>query len=96
MRRIRKVLFGLRVVSPVTSANFACSSLTFMVLSFLIAFFVVLLMVHASVVGPQVHPAVEDIQALVGEKLKAIQRDRRRPAPIGMYPRTRRQGSELD
>jgi hypothetical protein len=40
--RTRNVLLGLRVVSPVTSANFACSSFSFILPSFAISFFVLI------------------------------------------------------
>jgi hypothetical protein len=52
MRRIRKVLLGLRVVSSVTSANFACRSFSFILFRFAISFFIVLLMVLSFRVGP--------------------------------------------
>jgi hypothetical protein len=48
----RNFLFGLRVLSPVTSANFACSSFTFIVASFAICFFVFVLMVLSFIVMP--------------------------------------------
>ena len=40
--RARNILFGLRVASPVTSANLACSSFSFILRHFAISFFVLI------------------------------------------------------
>jgi hypothetical protein len=50
IRRTRYVLLGLRVVLPVTSANLARSSFSFILPSFAVSFFVV--MSFSFVVGP--------------------------------------------
>jgi len=46
------VALKLRVFSPVTSANFACRSFSFILFRFAISFFIVLLMVLSFGVGP--------------------------------------------